>query len=388
MSKLLLVLGIVLFISLVVVHEFGHFIVAKRNGVEPEEFGIFFPPKLWGHKTKSGWLFSINLLPLGGFVKLKGEYDAAKGKGTYGAAKLGVKAKILLAGVGMNLLAAFVLLTLLGWLGMPQLISNQFNIKSDTHVIKNEVLVGEIENPSPAEKIGLKSGDRLLAITNPSGKKVNITSSNQLIDITKNYAGETVTVEYSRSGNVHEAQTTFRSKNVVEASLKTNNPKGYLGVVPEANYSLTRSTWSAPINALGLMVQFTALTFHGIGVAIHGLGSIIAAAVTGNHAAREAGQTQASNQVAGPVGVVKILNNGSILGYQFVLMVIAVISLSLALINVLPIPPLDGGKLFMTVVARLRHKKLTERVEALASGIGFAFFFLLIILITIADVRR
>src|ERR1700735_2400344 len=107
MSIGLLILALVLFILLVVVHEMGHFIVARRNGVGVEEFGIFFPPRLWSHKTKAGWVFSFNLIPLGGFVRLKGESDSAKGKGTFGAASLGSKTKIMLAGVGMNLLAAF-----------------------------------------------------------------------------------------------------------------------------------------------------------------------------------------------------------------------------------------------------------------------------------------
>src|ERR1700740_229118 len=98
MSILLLVVGILLFIGLVVVHEFGHFIVARRNRVEVEEFGIFFPPRLYKHRTKAGWDFSINLLPLGGFVRLKGEHDSDTAKGTFGAASLMAKSKIMAAG--------------------------------------------------------------------------------------------------------------------------------------------------------------------------------------------------------------------------------------------------------------------------------------------------
>src|SRR5215469_16636955 len=104
MAIVLLIVGIILFILLVVVHEWGHFIAARRNGVEVEEFGIFFPPHLYTHKTKSGWLFSINLIPLGGFVKLKGEHDTDTEKGSYGAASLWAKTKIMTAGVAMNYL--------------------------------------------------------------------------------------------------------------------------------------------------------------------------------------------------------------------------------------------------------------------------------------------
>src|SRR5665213_2759553 len=122
MSIVLLVVGVVLFIGLVVVHEWGHFIVARRAGVEVEEFGIFFPPRLYKHKTKAGWLFTINLLPLGGFVKLKGEHDSDTQPGTFGAASLWVKSKIMAAGVVMNLITALALLTILALIGMPKLI--------------------------------------------------------------------------------------------------------------------------------------------------------------------------------------------------------------------------------------------------------------------------
>jgi regulator of sigma E protease len=108
MAIALLVIGIILFVGLVVVHEFGHFIVARRNGVEVEEFGIFFPPSLYKKKTKAGWVFSVNALPLGGFVKLKGEHDSDTEPGSFGAASLWSKSKIMVAGVALNLLTALI----------------------------------------------------------------------------------------------------------------------------------------------------------------------------------------------------------------------------------------------------------------------------------------
>src|SRR5690606_3602076 len=114
---LLLIIGLILFIGLILVHEWGHFIVAKRNGVEVEEYGIFFAPRLWSKKTKGGWDFSINLLPIGGFVRLKGESDSDVRKGTFGAAPFKAKVKIMLAGIAMNLVVAFGLLTFLALIG-------------------------------------------------------------------------------------------------------------------------------------------------------------------------------------------------------------------------------------------------------------------------------
>src|SRR5579872_7596553 len=120
MSVLLLIVGLVLFVLLVVVHEFGHFIMARRHGVDVEEFGLGFPPRAKVLTKKNGTIYSVNWLPLGGFVRLKGEHDADMAPHSYGAASLGTKVKILLAGVFMNLVAAFLILTALAWLGMPK----------------------------------------------------------------------------------------------------------------------------------------------------------------------------------------------------------------------------------------------------------------------------
>src|SRR6266496_1702445 len=118
MTTLLIVFGLVSFLGLVVIHEYGHFIMARRGGVKVEEFGIGFPPRLLKKRTKGGWVFTINLLPLGGFVKLKGEHDSDTTPGSFGAAPLGTKTRIMAAGVTMNLLAAYVLFVVLALIGM------------------------------------------------------------------------------------------------------------------------------------------------------------------------------------------------------------------------------------------------------------------------------
>src|SRR5207253_738780 len=125
--------------------------------------------------------------------------------------------------------------------------------------------------------------------------------------------------------------------------------------------------------------QVTALTFQGLGHAVGGLGSLIAGAVTGNTTARQNGQTNASAQVAGPVGIFVILKDGSLLGYQFMLFIIAIISLTLAIMNILPIPALDGGRLFVTLLFHATHRKLTRRKEELIHGTGFAVLMVLFV---------
>lgn len=385
----MLILGIVLFLSLVIIHELGHFWVAKRNGVKPEEFGVFFPPRLWKKRMKGGWDFSVNLLPLGGFVKLKGEHDSDTAKGSFGAATDRAKAKIMLAGVALNLVTALGLFTVLAWTGMPNipaLINNQFTVKSDTKVIHRSALAGLVEPGSPAAKAGLQRLDDLKTISN--GQKTVTIGDTPLSQATKQFAGQTVTVRYNRQGDSKAAKITLLSAATVEASRKTSEPKGYLGIVP-FEYSLQRSTWSAPIVAVGLTVQMTKMTLAGLWNAVQGLGGIIAGAVTGNTAARQNAQTEASSQVSGPVGIFMVLKEMGTLGMPFLLFIIAIISLTLAIMNVLPIPALDGGRLYLMLASRLtKAKRLTPDMEEKIVGGSFLLLLGLIVLITIVDVRR
>ncbi len=373
MTLMLLILGLLLFVGLVVVHEFGHFVVARRNGVEVEEFGIGFPPRIFAKRMRGGYLFTINALPLGGFVRLKGEHDADRKKGSFGAASLSAKVKIILAGVVMNLLAAFLLLTLAAFIGMPKLVENQFTVASDTKVVRSSVLIGYIEPDSPAAKAGLQSKDELASIGTVEGHKQAIADQNEFPGLTEQFAGQTVEIQYRRDNKLFAAIATLRSAEEVDASKSQQEPKGYLGVVP-IEYQVRRSTWSAPIVAAGLIKQFTELTFKGIGTALSSLAK-------GNTA-------QASDQVAGPVGIFFVLKDGAFFGLPFILMVIAVLSLSLALMNALPIPALDGGRLFVTLLFRVLKRRLTPRLEDLIHGAGFAALMALFILITVVDVKR
>lgn len=387
MTILLLVIGLILFIGLVVVHEWGHFMAARRNGVEVEEFGIFFPPALYRRKTKGGWDFTINAIPLGGFVRLKGENDSDTTKGSFGAASLWAKTQIMVAGVLMNLITALILFTILAIVGMPKLIDNQFTVKSDTQLVTSQVLAGYIDPGSPADKAGLEPTDQITNIGVEGRSPVGVTSTEKLPQITKSFAGQKVEVTYIRDGQHRTANVQLLSTQQVDASRKTDNPKGYLGIVP-AEYTMQRSTWSAPIVAVGFTAQVTQLTFEGLGRSIDGLGSAIAGAVTGNTEARQDGQTRASEQVSGPVGIFFILKNGSLLGYEYILLIIGIISLTLAIMNILPIPALDGGRLWLTLFTRAIRRPLSQKQEEAINAAGFLLLMLLIVLITFVDVKR
>jgi regulator of sigma E protease len=378
MPVLLLILGIILVIGLIVVHEFGHFVVARRNGVGIEEFGIFFPPRLYGHKTKAGWVFSINALPLGGFVKLKGEHDSDTEPGTFGAANLRAKAKILLAGVTMNVIIGLVLFTALAVIGMPQIVNNQFNVKSNTTVLSKKVLINEVVAGSPASKAGLRVGDELRYIGLPSSKHPTaINDATILPSVTKRFAGETVLVQYVQSGTPKQ----------VSVHLLKRNASYELGVATQ-QLNLHRSTWSAPLVALGLGAQLIGLTVQGLGHTFAGLGSLIAGLATHNVTARQNGQTAATANITGPVGIFAILRSSSALGYQFVLFIVAYISLVLAFMNVLPIPVVDGGRLYIMLISRaIKHPLSAKREEAI-NLVTVVVLLGLFVLITIADVKR
>ncbi len=387
MSVLILIVGILLFIVLIITHELGHFLVARRNGVVPEEFGIFFPPRLYKRKTKEGWVFSINLLPLGGFVKLKGEHDTDIGEGSFGAATTWVKTKIMVAGVFMNFITAVFLLTILAWIGLPQLIPGQFDVKSASHISKQEVLVTYVEPHSPASSIGIKPENQIVAIGLP-GHLETIKDTAQLFNATKADAGKTVRIVYKANGNSLTKEVKLQTAAVVKASQSTKHPKGYLGVSPAPLVMKQFSWWGGPVEAIGLTGQVIKLTFVGLGHALYGLGKIIVGFVSGNSHVREQGQKTASSQVTGPVGIFVILKDGSVLGYQYMLFIIAIVALTLAIMNILPIPALDGGRLWMMLISRGIGMPISAAIEETINAIGMFVLLALIALVTMVDVHR
>lgn len=375
----LFILGAILFISLVLVHEWGHFVASKKNGVDVEEFGLGFPPRAKVLGSKNGTLYSLNWLPLGGFVKLKGEHDADVSKGSFGAASMKVKALIMVAGVAMNLVVAYILFVVVALIGMPNVVPNQFTVKSDTKIVKDYdnkgvIKVGDVVPDSPAAKTGIKADDQIVTING-----VVIDSPEKLSATTRENAGKEVSIAIK-----HDANTDLKS-----ALLNTTSP--YLGISSYSDATgiqLRRSSWSAPIVAAGVTKDFTVATMQGLGSALKGLGSLIAGGVTGNKVARQTGQTAASSQVSGPIGIVKVLYEGSKLGFGFMLFIIAIISLTLAIMNILPIPALDGGRLYTMLLFRAFKKPLTQKTEERIQVTGMGVLMTLFILITIVDVNR
>lgn len=363
----MLILGLILFVGLVVIHEFGHFLVAKRGGVKVEEFGIGFPPKLAGKTMGRGiWraYYSLNLLPLGGFVKLKGENSEDTRPGSFGAATLATKVKIILAGVGMNFLAAIVLFSIVAAIRMPVVLENQFTIPPATTIVEDRIDIVSIQPDSPAAQAQLEAGDTLVSINGEPIK--NYDDVNRLAAANGGQTIDVVVKDSTQGGGALE------ETKAVTLRANPQDGESYIGIGLNRFQEQRVSPWAAPIVGLGLTVQFTGETLHLLGQAVVNI-------FQGNVA-------QAGEGVAGPVGIFNII--AQIDSVVVLLLIGGLISLSLAIMNVLPIPALDGGRLAVMLLFKAIRKPLSPKLENTIHGAGMAVLLLLVVLITIVDVKR
>jgi regulator of sigma E protease len=371
-----IITGLIVLVLLVVVHELGHAIVARRNGVVVEEFGIGFPPKAWAKKLKDGVLFTVNWLPLGGFVRLKGEYDSAKGKGTYGASSFWVKTKILLAGVVMNFLVAAVLFTILALVGLPKIIPNQFVLPVDNTVDVTPLKVAAVVEGSAADQAGFLSNDQITGVDS-----TKVQTGDDFIAYTRAHAGEEVAVQFIRNGDPQTARVT----------LGTNTSAGIFGASLGQSETI-HATWSAPVVGVATAAQLGWETLKGVGGIIGNLASGFVGQFSGNETTREQAHKNlesVGNSVAGPVGILAVIfPSAEAQGFSQIVLLTAIISLSLAVMNILPIPGLDGGRWFTMAIFRLIRKPLTKEREEIIQGTGFLILLALIVLITIADIGK
>lgn len=377
------IIGVIVLTILVVAHELGHALVARRHGTVVEEFGVGFPPKIWAYKPKNSFLgknvsFSINALPLGGFVKMQGEHDGDTGKGDYGAMTFWQKTQVLLAGVVANWLFAVVLLTILAVVGLPKVLPDQFAIAGDTTVVRSPVKLVVVTDDMPAAKAGLKVGDEIVSF---AGEPID--TPIELSQKTSQLKGQSAEVKYVRDGQERTTTVALRGNN--------SDKRGYLGAGP-SQQELMRSTWSAPIVGVGTTVQMTVVTLQGVvNVIWNGLTGLAMKVIPNQdvQTRADAQLSAVSESVAGPVGIFGVLFPAAErAGPIYIVFVAALISLALAVMNVLPIPALDGGRWFVTALYRLRNKVLTKEAEEKIHGTGFVVLLALIVLITISDIGK
>ena len=423
--------GLLVLMFLVVVHEFGHFLAARRNGVNVLEFGIGFPPRAiawqkdpktgkWHRLPRSEWtsdkptkvvfsdktfaqkgmIFSINWLPVGGFCQMDGESAVDERQGTFGKAKFWAKTKILFAGVTMNWLVAFVILTILAWTGMPEFLDGQFTIPDDTRRVSTPVQITSVLEGSPAADAGLQVDDYIISV---DGKEFSYASD--IIDYNASHAGGKVIYKVRRKGMICTNQSECDTEPcpcldevegdlVLEKTVVLNSADSeyLLGVTMSSSQAMSYSTWSAPLVGAGLTLQLSGETFKGVGIMIGNLVSGAARLFSPNSEVREDGQealAEVRDSVSGPIGIIGVLfPTFTAAGPTNLAFLTALISVSLACMNVLPIPALDGGRWLLIAIYKMRKKKLTKETEERIVSRAFMILLAILLVVTILDIVR
>ncbi|HBE90917.1 MAG: RIP metalloprotease RseP [Candidatus Andersenbacteria bacterium RIFCSPHIGHO2_12_FULL_46_9] len=356
MLLITIIVFVVMLLVLVLVHELGHFIVAKRAGCRVEEFAFGFPPRLWSIK-RGGTLFTFNLLPIGGYVKIEGEddQDVNPGPTSFASKSIPWRLTILAAGVAMNIVLAVVLLTWQGLVGVPTLVTDvNYNQVQD----RRTFIVG-VDEGTPAMEAGLKALDRIVRIDSVIDPTIE-----QVQQVVKESAGQKVDLEVERQGS-----------HIVIAAVprvEIAPGEGPLGITLQMTGLEHISWWKAPwygvtrTASAGWMIgtEFTKV-----------LGRLIA-------------QRGVSEAVAGPIGIAVYTNEMTNLGLSYILEFAAFISMNLAIINILPIPALDGGRILFVILEAIFRRKVPAKIEYISHMTGFGLLIILMILITFRDISR
>lgn len=360
-----IIIFIVTLLVLVLIHEFGHFILAKKFGIKVEEFGFGIPPRAWGKKIGET-VYSINWLPFGGFVRLLGEdevdmltVDKKSNPGRdFRTKPVGKRMMVVTAGVIMNLFLALVLFYIV-------IIGQNFKIIYP--VLEPGVYIAKVESNFPAEKAGVRTGEKLVAV---DGQDVSSIDLARALIQNKGSTEITLTLTDSDGNSARKVSLTPReTENSVLIGV-------IFSPIPFREY---RSPAQKIFSAVTYSWDLTRLTFAG-------LGRLAGQLVSGDLG-------QAAKAVSGPVGLAvitnDILSSGGVAMVVFpYLWFVGVISLTLAIFNILPIPALDGGRLLFLVIEAVSGKKIKDKTERLVHQIGFVLLLTLAVLITYSDIRK
>ena len=342
---------------LVIAHEWGHYYSAKKLGAKVEEFGLGFPPRIWSWKGKDGMLWTLNLIPLGGFVKIKGESgDERTEKDSFASKKIWQKLLILSAGVLMNLVVAAGLFGLVLFSGAPTIVEGdlpEYAVVTDEALMVNELVGG-----GGAEVAGLLVGDVVLSLDG-----VEMTNGEEARSYLRDSVEiGTVAIEIEREGEIE-------SFTMSSAYLESLSAEGY-GISVVETGLLSYPWWLVPWKAVTTTVAYTIMVV----VAFY---ELLAGLIVG---------TGVSESVSGPVGIAKMTGQVAAMGWVYLAQFTALLSINLAVLNILPFPALDGGRILFVLIEAVRRKPNSARIEALFHNVGFLLLIGLVVFVTYRDI--
>ncbi len=369
-----IIIFVIILAVLILVHEFGHFLFAKLFKIRVDEFGIGYPPRAYTFFTWKGTRFTLNWIPFGGFVKIFGENGdetpetsgventisepVTIGKSFMQAPRI-AQAIVLVAGVGFNLIFAWILISIGFVVGLPTSTST-----TDVGQIENPKLVITLVTPdSPAAQAVLKSGDVITAVSTDK-ESANELTPESVSEFIGNHGENDISISYAR-GEETGSVVLSPVSGIIEG-------KKAVGISMD-----TIGTLSLPIHAA--FWEGAKTTVNLTEATAVGLGTFIYDAVRGH---------SDFSQVTGPVGIVGLVGDASKLGFVYLLSFTAFISINLAVINLVPFPALDGGRLLFVIIETIKRSPISSRVSIVLNTVGFAILLIFMVLVTIQDVSR
>ncbi len=360
-----IIIFIIILAALILVHEFGHFIVAKKSGIFVEEFGLGFPPKIISRKIGET-LYTLNLIPFGGFVKILGEDshiedvpENLKPRSFVYKPKW-IQAAVLSAGVTMNIIFAWLLISLGFMIGIPSPVDHV----GPGQVENPKLTITEVIQNSPAQIAGLLPGDQITMIVTGNGTLKGEFSSDQVRNLIQSSTGD-VEITYTR-GN-HKPNTIS-----VTPKYDATEKAPIIGIGMDQVGILKLSFGSSFIEGARSTWQLTEGTFLGI---VHFLWDAVRF------------KTNLS-QISGPIGIAKVVGQANTLGFVYLLSITALISINLAIINLMPLPALDGGRLFFVLIEAIIKRPISPKVVRWTNTVGFALLIILMIVVTTHDILK
>ena len=352
---------IVVIVALIVVHEFGHFVAAKLSGMHVDEFGLGYPPRAAVIAKAGGTVYTLNWLPFGGFVKIYGE-DGGEGSRSFVSRPRILQAIVLVAGIAMNLLFAYVLITAALISGTPRALSaGELAHARDVQLAVANVLPG-----TPATLAGLLPGDSILRAKDAGGEWHAADPASFSAFIAES-GGKNVELSVDRNGSELSITAT------PETGIVPDDPSRYaLGVEVATIGVVPLSFGAALVQGASLTWGATTLTAEGLWHFFYGIFTLRADL----------------SQVAGPVGIAGAVGSASAQGIGDLFSIMAIISINLALINLIPIPALDGGRLLFVIVESIIRRPIKASVARAANAVGFAFLILLMVVVTAHDIFK